>query len=153
MVSAFIFQQGAVLTKVAMLELLDAGVDAKTQKGIEDVVNGVVDGKELLGVRNIRGVKSGGEYSSKYSMRYCAGLTVWSGQMHLDLTISVPAGMSVRDSHEVEQRVREAIMQARKEVREVKFHVHGQEEGERVEEVGADKPDNGRVRSDFGGEC
>lgn len=60
-VSAFIFQQGAVLTKVAILELLDAGVDAKTQKSIEEAVNGVVDGKELLGVRNIRGVKSGGK--------------------------------------------------------------------------------------------
>lgn len=71
--------------------------------------------------------------------------------MHLDLTISVPAGMSVRDSHEVEQRVREAVMLARKEVREVKIHVHGQEEGEAGEQP-TDKPD-GRVRSDFGGDC
>lgn len=40
--------------------------------------------------------------------------------------------MSVRDSHTVEQRVREVVMSARKEVREVKIHVHGQEEGEAV---------------------
>jgi hypothetical protein len=44
-----------------MLELLDAGVDQKTQRKIELLVEGLVDGKDLLGVRNVRGVKSGGE--------------------------------------------------------------------------------------------
>jgi len=43
-----------------MLELLDAGVDKPTQKKIELLVEGLVDGKDLLGVRNVRGVKSGG---------------------------------------------------------------------------------------------
>jgi hypothetical protein len=44
-----------------MLELLDAGVDKSTQKKIELLVEGLVDGKDLLGVRNVRGVKSGGK--------------------------------------------------------------------------------------------
>jgi divalent metal cation (Fe/Co/Zn/Cd) transporter len=60
-VSFFILQQGLSLSKVAMLELLDAGVDQKTQRKIELLVEGLVDGKDLLGVRNVRGVKSGGE--------------------------------------------------------------------------------------------
>lgn len=52
------------------------------------------------------------------------------GQTHLDLTITVPPAMTVRDSHAVEQRVRDAILQARRDIREVKIHVHGQEQGE-----------------------
>lgn len=68
-VSAFIFVQGAKLSKVAMLELLDAGVDTKTQKSIEGVVEGLVDGQELLGVRNVRGVKSGGQHRPFFSKR------------------------------------------------------------------------------------
>ncbi|WVN89553.1 uncharacterized protein L203_104778 [Cryptococcus depauperatus CBS 7841] len=107
-VSFFILQQGLSLSKVALLELLDAGVDSKTKKAIENLVNDMVNEKDLLGVRNIRGVKSG-------------------GQTHLDLTISVPPLMTVRDSHAVEQRVREAVMRARREVREVKIHVHSDE--------------------------
>ncbi|KAK4688266.1 hypothetical protein P7C73_g1843, partial [Tremellales sp. Uapishka_1] len=105
-VSFFILQQGLMLSKTALMELLDCGIDAKTQGAIETIVNDMVDGVELLGVRNVRGVKSGGH-------------TV------LDLTISVPPTMSVMESHSVEQRVREAVMSARKEVREVKIHVHG----------------------------
>jgi divalent metal cation (Fe/Co/Zn/Cd) transporter len=62
-VSFFILQQGLSLSKVAMLELLDAGVDKPTQKKIELLVEGLVDGKDLLGVRNVRGVKSGGKSS------------------------------------------------------------------------------------------
>lgn len=61
-VSFFILQQGLALSKIAILELLDTGVDAKTQRAIEGVGEDLVDGQELLGVRNVRGVKSGGEY-------------------------------------------------------------------------------------------
>jgi len=59
-VSFFILSQGLRLSKTAFFELLDAGVDAKTQKKIEDIALGLVDGQELLGIRNVRGVKSGG---------------------------------------------------------------------------------------------
>ncbi|KAL1409895.1 mitochondrial metal transporter [Vanrija albida] len=105
-VSFFILQQGLSLSKVATMELLDVGIDAKSQKSIEDIVDGLVDHHTLLGCRNVRGVRSG-------------------GQIVLDLTIVVPASMTVRDSHAVEQHVRDAIMAAKKETREVKIHVHG----------------------------
>ncbi|WVQ86012.1 hypothetical protein IAT38_008180 [Cryptococcus sp. DSM 104549] len=143
-VSFFILQQGVSLSKVAFLELLDAGVDKKTQMAIEKIVGGVVDGKELLGVRNVRGVKSG-------------------GHTNLDLTISVPPTMTVRDSHAVEQRVRDAVMSARREVREVKIHVHGDEPSALLPKSGAKVVGSGGVvggvegktegpKSDFGRE-
>lgn len=62
-VSFFILQQGMMLAKSSFFELLDAGVDQKTHRAIEKIVSDLVDGDELLGVRNIRGVKSGGECS------------------------------------------------------------------------------------------
>ncbi|WVQ95696.1 hypothetical protein IAU59_002795 [Kwoniella sp. CBS 9459] len=108
-VSFFILQQGLSLSKTAFFELLDAGIDSKTQKSIVGLVEGLVDGRELLGVRNVRGVKSG-------------------GQTHLDLTIGVPPTMTVQESHAVELRVREAVMNARREIREVKIHVHAEED-------------------------
>jgi len=58
--------------------------------------------------------------------------------------------MTVRDSHAVEWRVRDAIIKARREVREVKIHVHGQGEDE-----GADTMKTGTsgvITSDFGKE-
>jgi divalent metal cation (Fe/Co/Zn/Cd) transporter len=59
-VSFFILQQGLALSKTALWELLDAGIDAKTQRAYETIVADLVDGHDLLDVRNIRGVKSGG---------------------------------------------------------------------------------------------
>jgi divalent metal cation (Fe/Co/Zn/Cd) transporter len=69
-VSFFILQQGLSLSKVAMLELLDAGVDKTTQGKYESLVGGLVDGKDLLGVRNVRGVKSGGTSESDQRMTW-----------------------------------------------------------------------------------
>lgn len=65
------------MSKVAMLELLDAGIDKKTQAAIEKIVTDLVDGDELLAVRNVRGVKCGGEYFSllfiKAQIPECSG--------------------------------------------------------------------------------
>jgi divalent metal cation (Fe/Co/Zn/Cd) transporter len=69
-VSFFILQQGMMLAKSSFFELLDAGVDQKTQRAIEKIVSDLVDGDELLGVRNIRGVKSGGGCSSEHDDRF-----------------------------------------------------------------------------------
>ncbi|WRT70541.1 uncharacterized protein IL334_007539 [Kwoniella shivajii] len=130
-VSFFILQQGLTLSKTAFLELLDAGVDAGTKQNYISIVDGLVDGKELLGVRNVRGVKSG-------------------GQTLLDLTISVPPMMTVHESHAVEQRVREAVMNARKEVREVKIHVHSQDDAEISIKQDVKFENGSGPKSDFG---
>jgi divalent metal cation (Fe/Co/Zn/Cd) transporter len=127
-VSFFILQQGVSLSKTALAELLDAGIDAKTQKAYERIVGELVNGEDLLGVRNVRGVKSG-------------------GQTVLDLTIDVPTWMTVVSSHAVEQRVRDVIIKARREVREVKIHVHA------VDGAEVYKPEEGAakvIKSDFG---
>lgn len=62
-----ILQQGLSLSKVALYELLDAGMDKGTKTKIEDMVRELVDGDELLGVRDVRGVKSGGKHLDWYS--------------------------------------------------------------------------------------
>lgn len=128
-VSFFILQQGLSLSKTAFLELLDAGIDASTQKTYETITGDLINGHDLLGVRNVRGVKSG-------------------GQTVLDLTIDVPPSMTVVSSHAVEQRVRDVIIQARREVREVKIHVHALE-GE-IEAAPRDENGVKVIRSDFG---
>ena len=50
--------------------------------------------------------------------------------MSVDLTADVPASMTVSDAHEVERRVRDAIMESRSEVKEVRVHLHAVEKGE-----------------------
>lgn len=65
LVSFFILQQGLGLSRTALLELLDKGVDQGTRKAVSEIVQELVDGEKLLGVRNVRGVKSGGECSSQ----------------------------------------------------------------------------------------
>lgn len=70
-----------------------------------------------------------------------------SGQTLLDLTIVVPSSMSVHDSHSIEVDVREAVMLARKEVREVRVHVHGLSPGE---DVPSNSSSDRIVRNDFG---
>lgn len=67
-VSFFILQQGLSLSKVAALEMLDKGVDVATRDAIISVVKPLVN-KDitqggLMGVRNVRAVKSGGQSRS-----------------------------------------------------------------------------------------
>lgn len=67
------------------------------------------------------------------------------GLTFMDLTINVPPEMSVRDSHQVESFVRETVMKARREVRELKIHVHALEDGEKpAGEKNGSKSDFGR---------
>lgn len=95
-VSFFILQQGLSLSKVAVYEMLDVGIDAKTKASIESIVCGThIHG--LTGCRNIRGVRSG-------------------GQIMLDLTLLVPGQMTVKEGHEIETKMRDAIMKNSKEV-------------------------------------
>lgn len=76
-VSFFILQQGLALSKTAFLELLDAGIDARTQAAYEEIIGELVNGHDLLGVRNVRGVKSGGEL---WRLRLAVGAAGWGGK-------------------------------------------------------------------------
>ncbi len=147
-VSFFILQQGLGLSKTAFLELLDKGITPRNREAIEGIVMPMIDGEKLLAVRNIRGVKSGGE---SVVGSFASHLTIPGGNPGLsfvDLTISVPSEMSVHDAHEVESAVREAVMTARREVRELKVHIHAFDAEEHAREMKL--PEGGAVRSDFG---
>ena len=69
-----------------------------------------------------------------------------TGLSSIDLTILVSPDISVRESHDIESRVRERIMSERRDAREVKIHIHGVEPGE-MEEIKKEKEMGG---SDFG---
>lgn len=69
-----------------------------------------------------------------------------AGLSSIDLTILVPSQMSVRASHEIESKVREAIMSERRDAREVKIHIHGVDSAE-LEDW---KRDGVNGESDFG---
>jgi hypothetical protein len=71
---------------------------------------------------------------------------VMPGLSSIDLTILVSPDISVRESHDIESRVRERIMSERKDAREVKIHIHGVEPGE-MEVLQEEKRQGG---SDFG---
>ena len=68
------------------------------------------------------------------------------GLSSIDLTILVSPDISVRESHDIESRVRERIMSERRDAREVKIHIHGVEPGE-MEEIKKEKDVGG---CDFG---
>ncbi|KAG8722183.1 hypothetical protein FRC08_005932 [Ceratobasidium sp. 394] len=111
LVSLLILQQGASLTWGAFGDFTDAGVPLSTRRELASLVTPLVAPGSLLGVRNVRAVRSG-------------------SVMFVDLTADVPAEMTVSDAHEVERRVRDAIMESRSEVKEVRVHLHAVEEGQ-----------------------
>lgn len=114
LVSLLIFQQGASLTWTAFGDFTDAGVPVETRKELHSLVKPLLVSPAphtLLGVRNVRAVRSG-------------------SVMFVDLTADVPATMTVLDAHEVERRVRDAIMESRSEVKEVRVHLHAIGKGE-----------------------
>ena len=50
------------------------------------------------------------------------------GRTLIDLTVTVPSGLTVLDSHAVEQQIRDALLRARREIKEVRIHVHPEHE-------------------------
>ncbi|CAE6416309.1 unnamed protein product [Rhizoctonia solani] len=111
LVSLLILQQGISLCYSAFGDFTDAGVSPSTRKELALLVDPLVEPRSLIAVRNVRAVKSG-------------------SLMFVDLTADVPARMTVLDAHEVERRVRDAIMEGKSEVKEVRVHLHAVEEGQ-----------------------
>ncbi|CAE7097862.1 unnamed protein product [Rhizoctonia solani] len=117
LVSLLILQQGVSLCYSAFGDFTDAGVSPSTRKELSQLLDPLVQPSSLLGVRNVRAVRSG-------------------SLMFVDLTADVPAAMTVLDAHEVEKRVRDAIMEGRSEVKEVRVHLHAVENGQSTDENG-----------------
>ncbi|KAG9014484.1 hypothetical protein FRB95_007166 [Tulasnella sp. JGI-2019a] len=120
-ISILIFRQGWGLLRQAFKDLTDAGVSESTRTSLFNIVKPLVSpaaspsslptAESILGIRNIRAVRSG-------------------SKMFVDLTADVPPTMTMHDAHSVEKRIRDRIMSAKKEVREVRIHLHAVEEGE-----------------------
>ncbi|CAE6444814.1 unnamed protein product [Rhizoctonia solani] len=111
LVSLLILQQGVSLCYTAFGDFTDAGVSPSTRKELSTLLDPLVEPRSLLGVRNVRAVRSG-------------------SLMFVDLTADVPAAMTVLDAHQVEKRVRDAIMESKSEVKEVRVHLHAVEDGQ-----------------------
>ncbi|CUA66595.1 Metal tolerance protein 2 [Rhizoctonia solani] len=111
LVSLLILQQGVSLCYSAFGDFTDAGVSPSTRKELSSLLDPLVEPRSLLAIRNVRAVRSG-------------------SLMFVDLTADVPAAMTVLDAHEVEKRVRGAIMEGRSEVKEVRVHLHAVEKGQ-----------------------
>lgn len=123
LISILIFQQGWGLFKGAMRDLTDAGVPESTRTSLRKIVDPLVtpptsastssypNTKSILSIRNVRAIRSG-------------------SVMFVDLTADVSPLMTVREAHHVEDRIRQAIMSKRSEVREVRVHLHALEDGQ-----------------------
>ncbi|EJU04066.1 hypothetical protein DACRYDRAFT_20730 [Dacryopinax primogenitus] len=110
LVSAAIGWQGCKWGWRGLMDLLDAGVSAPERAALAGLLTPLPAARgtptqELLAIRNVRAVKSG-------------------SQLFVDLTADVPGGMTMREAHEVERCIRETLMHDRKEIKEVRVHLH-----------------------------
>ena len=121
-VSVLIFQQGWGLLMTALKQLTDAGVSPATKSALYDALRPLVPSassppsspdaalsnersraaaQTLLAISDLRAMRTG-------------------ANMFVDLTANVPAQLSVDEATAVEQRIRETLVKARRDVKEVR---------------------------------
>lgn len=109
LVSVVILRQGLQLLSGAFGEITDRGVSPKTQRAltraleplIQSPSSGVHVSEMLMGVRNVRAMRSG-------------------ALMFVDLIADVPPNMSVHDATVLEERIVGILKEARREISEVR---------------------------------
>ena len=118
LVSVLIFQQGWTFFVSALRQLTDAGVSPRTRAALHDAIAPLLSSPSsptspsippsasasadvLLGVSDIRALRRG-------------------ANMFVDLTAHVPAALSVAEAAALEARVRDALVAARRDVKEVR---------------------------------
>lgn len=106
LVSIVILRQGLSLLSGAFGEITDRGVSPKTQRALTEVLDPLIESQALLGVRNLRAMRSG-------------------ALMFVDLTADVPPQLSIHDATALDERITGVLKAARREISEVrvKFHV------------------------------
>ena len=116
-VSVLIFQQGWGLLMTALKQLTDAGVSPTTKKALFDALRPLVPStslpsspdpgrsaaaaQTLLAISDLRAMRTG-------------------ANMFVDLTAHVPAQLTVDEATAVERRIREALVEVRRDVKEVR---------------------------------
>ncbi|KAI0356398.1 hypothetical protein OH77DRAFT_1424062 [Trametes cingulata] len=134
-VSVLIFQQGWQLLVTAFRQMTDAGVSPRTRAVLLDALLPLVSSSSsapaspasaspasaegiLLGISDLRAMRTG-------------------ANMFVDVVAHVPRGLSVERAVEVERTIREALVEARRDVKEVRVRFrpvdleekHGEERG------------------------
>lgn len=105
LVAALIGKQGFELLLSALAELSDRGVDAEALEGFEAAVSGVVESEaNLIEWKDLRAIKSG-------------------VSTFIDITLVLPGSLTLSQARSVEDKVREALVEAHKGVKEVRVHL------------------------------
>jgi len=107
-ISVVILRQGVSLLAGAFGELTDAGVSPKTQRSLQRALDPLLSTSlapraetTLLAIRDLRAMRSG-------------------TLMFVDLTVHVPDNLSVRETSTLEDKIRGALTDAKKEISEVR---------------------------------
>ncbi|KAI0743396.1 cation efflux family-domain-containing protein [Daedaleopsis nitida] len=113
LVSVLIFQQGWGLLMTALRQLTDAGVSQSTKAVLIDALQPLHEhspSASLLAVTDVRAMRTG-------------------ANMFVDLNAHVPAGLSVDDAVVLETEIREALVKARRDIKEVRVRFRPTKEG------------------------
>ncbi|KAF7984208.1 hypothetical protein HWV62_15996 [Athelia sp. TMB] len=105
LVSVVILQQGFGLFAGAFGDLTDAGISPKKHQAFTRILEPLVSSSAsegLLGVRNIRGRRAG-------------------SLVFVDLTADIVGSLTVREMSELETKITSTLMEARKEIKEVRI--------------------------------
>ncbi|KAH9940443.1 cation efflux protein [Epithele typhae] len=115
-VSVLILHQGLTFLMSAIRQLTDAGVSPKTKATLMSALEPLISSRQpdpapspaldpLLAVTDLRAMRSG-------------------AHMMVDLVAHVPAGLSVEDAATLEERIHDALVRTRREVKEVRVKFH-----------------------------
>ncbi|CAO1636925.1 unnamed protein product [Parajaminaea phylloscopi] len=105
LVAALIGKQGFELLISALRELSDRGVDAEALAGFEEAMSSVREAEpELVAWKDLRAVKSG-------------------VSTFIDVTLVLPGTLTIAEGRRIEDKVREALVEAHKGVKEVRVHM------------------------------
>lgn len=106
--SAVVLRQGVGLLSGSWADLTDAGVSSKTKQTLQRTLDPFLDpssSSSILAIRNLRA-------------RHAGSL------IYVDLIAEVPSTFTVIEIATLEDKIREALMTARKEVAEVRVKFH-----------------------------
>ncbi|RPD63686.1 hypothetical protein L227DRAFT_496270 [Lentinus tigrinus ALCF2SS1-6] len=115
LVSVLIFQQGWGLLMTALRQLTDAGVSPSTHAALLDALRPLVPSAPASGTNAV-------PHSHAHALLAISDLRAMrtGANMFVDLTAHVPRTLTVEDATTVEQEIRDTLVKARREVKEVR---------------------------------
>ena len=143
-VSVLIFQQGWTFLMTALSQLTDAGVTPSTRAALLDAIQPLLPPHSS---RHDHEHEHEHSHSNGHGHAHSASKDVLlavtdlramrtGANMFVDLTAHVPATMIVEDAAAVEREIREALVRARRDVKEVRVRFRPVHDGEGAGERG-----------------